>query len=272
MVIYKCLSAIVLSKLCFIYSPYLLRSTINSYKEKDTLLLVSLSSFFLLRYTGAFFNELKNVLIQKASFQPTVLFCNNVVNNRHLFTQPSIIINKKIERAKKAFKTRFTIKYTHVIPTMLDISFSSVLVSTQLGMSFTGVILSTVGVYIYSSIYLTNKRIYELKQLNHFENKMSHDIETVLQNKVNNEIFNDVLTKEIQLAQSLKTLNQTQQLILAVSNITLSYMWYLNPELNISDFVMMHLVTTQMYQPLNQIGMIYKEWVKYRIDLEELYK
>jgi ATP-binding cassette subfamily B protein len=69
-----------------------------------------------------------------------------------------------------------------------------------------------------------------------------------------------VLLEEKKLTDSLRDLNTQQQLILGTGGIVMSYLWYIQPDLGVSDFVMMNLLIQQLFQPLNQVGMIYREW------------
>ena len=281
---FSLIGCILVSKGISTSSPYLLKYGItqaegeSSGEKKKTLpILLLLGGYYLSRFGTTYLNELRNTLVAKASISPTKEYTLGLLPTDPFSIRervPSVpIFIKTLERKKKAYKSLFTIKYTHIIPTGIELGLAGLLVSQQLGLLFSGTLCATVGVYIARSIQITNGRVEERKRLNDAENKWCHstseyitDLSTSItsftekdKREVDTRVTN-VLLEEKKLTDSLLDLNTQQQLILGTGGIVMSYLWYIQPDLGISDFVMMNLLIQQLFQPLNQVGMIYREW------------
>jgi ATP-binding cassette, subfamily B, heavy metal transporter len=281
-------STILVGKCITSGSPYIFKNVVNNTttnqrkenQKKDISVLSGLVLFFSLRVVGSYLNETRNVLVNKLSYQRTNLFCESLLTNKltNLNTQLNKsdwsvpIYLKKFERARKGYKTLYTIKYTHIIPTTIEFGLSSALIVQQLGFSFCGVLLSTVALYMYRSIQIANSRTKERQEFNQLENQLHHHLNQYLTKSVsfNLESITNLSLQEEKMIKSLKQLNVEQQIILALGSIGLTYLWYIDPTLEISDFVMMHLLSLQLFQPLNQVGMIYREYVQSKQDIKEL--
>jgi len=285
------LGCIIISKGISTGSPYLLKHAIHteenkSKTDKGMWIFYTLGLYYLSRVSTSYLNELRNVLVAKAATYPTKQYIVGLLPTDPFTirnTVPSIpIFIKQLERKKKAYKSLFTIKYTHIIPTGLELGLAGLLVTQQLGWIFSGTLFATVGFYIARSIQITNSRVDERKQLHLSENKMCHSVNEYItglsisylpssedakeKKKVDSNITS-VLHEEERLTTSLRQLNTEQQVILGTGGIIMSYLWHIQPELGISDFVMMNILMQQLFQPLNQVGMIYREWKQSKYDL-----
>lgn len=256
----RIIGTIILSKAIATSSPYLFKRAINTDKEQAVLLL---GSFYVTKLVSSYLNELRNVMVNRESFNYTNSFCNKMITG-NVVTEG--VFMKKIERARKGYKTLFTIRYTHILPTFIELWLSSTLLITHMNPVFSGVLLSTIGFYVYRSVKITNRRIEERKMLNLSENNL-------YSGKTNdqlNEVFKLMSINEEKLVISLKNINVEQQCILAGGNIILLLLWFKDPSMGISDFVMLNMLASQVYQPLNQAGMIYREWYQSKHDINEL--
>lgn len=280
--IFSILSCIVVSKGISTSSPYILKHGITQAEtdKKTPFLLGCFGLYYLSRFSTTYLNELRNVLVAKAVVHPTKTYITGLLPTNPFTIRdrvPSVpIFIKTLERKKKAYKSLFTIKYTHIIPTGIELGLAGLLVTQQLGFVFSGTLFATVGLYVIRSIQITNGRVEERKRLNKAENSWCHStseyITTLSTNEVSdkkevNGALTNVLREEEGLTTSLRQLNTEQQLILGTSGIIMSYLWYTASELGMSDFVMMNLVMQQLFQPLNQVGMIYREWKQSKYDL-----
>ena len=265
-------SLIVASKGLSTASPYVFKHTIDQHKEtKDYPILIGIGAFFMSRFASIYLNECRNVLVHKASYSLTTEFCLQTIRSHSSSVYTPVFI-KQLERARKAHKALFTIKYTHIIPTALEIGMSATLITQMMGSSFCGILLGTVGWYMYRSVQITNKRVQERKEFNQAENELYKNKDSSLNESAFKGILDSLAQAEQKLIISLKHLNTEQQLILASGNLAILGLWYLNPALMVSDLVMMHLLTQQLYQPLNQVGMIYREWTQSKLDVQVLNK
>jgi len=260
---YHILGTIFISKAISTSSPYLFKKGINSdSKSEQTMLYIG--SFFASRFIAGYLNETRNVMVNKASLLLTDKFCNTTVCNRERL---DAVFMKKMERARKGHKSLFTIKYTHIIPTGIELAMGSSLIVSQMSPLFSGILLSTIGYYIYRSIKITDKRIEERKMLNKSENKLYDSEKADLPN-----VFKAMSLNELKLVESLKNINVEQQSILVGGNVALALLWFSDPALCIADFVMLNMLAGQVYQPLNQAGMIYREWNQSKYDIMEVEK
>ena len=263
------LGTIVASKLISTTSPYLFKYGIDM-KDKSWKVAGCLSLFFLARYSTSYLNELRNVIVSQSSIS---IVKNTSVKIIQTIPETSIpVLCKQVERKKKAIKSLFTIKYTHITPLAIELGLSSFFVYQNLGPLFCGILFSTVSIYIIRSIQITNQRVKERTILNRLENNWIESLYKYFQTHQNLSFINkleNILQEEHKLVNSLKDLNTQQQIILCTGNILMTYLWFINPELTISDFVMMNIIYQQMFQPLNQAGMIYREWKQSKQDLKE---
>jgi ATP-binding cassette subfamily B protein len=268
--LYTLLGTIVISKVISTSSPYVFKRNIQE-KEKTPLLFGSFGIYFGMRYLSSLLNEYRNVLVHRASYKQTNDYSLNTLSKYNSVISPPVML-KKFERARKGYKSLFTIRFTHIIPTSIDLFLSSILLYQQMGTSFSLLMLGTVSTYVYRSITITNNRLKERQQLNKLENAMSQNIDTFLRQKtvVDKSIFENISKKEEELILSLKDLNTQQQLIIGGGSIAMTYLWFIDPLLDISTFVMMHLLTSQIFQPLNQVGMIYREWKQSNQDIKDV--
>ena len=260
---YHIIGTIVISKMISTSSPYLFKRAVNSdSKSEQTILYIG--SFFATRFIAGYLNEVRNVMVNKASLLLTDNFCNTTVYNRQIL---DAVFMKKMERARKGYKSLFTIKYTHILPTGLELAMGSTLIVSQMSPLFSGILLSTIGYYIYRSIKITDMRIEERKLLNKSENKLYDSVKTELP-----AVFKAMSLNEMKLVESLKNINVEQQGILVGGNVALALLWFSDPALCIADFVMLNMLAGQVYQPLNQAGMIYREWNQSKYDIREVLK
>jgi hypothetical protein len=285
---FKILGCILLGKTISTSSPYILKYGIDESKKteynKSDIILLSLTAFFTSRFCNTYLNELRSILVAKEVLQKSNKFCLSLfpTNPYHIRdkVQSIPIFCKQIERSRKAYKSLFSIKYNHVIPTSIEFTCASFLVIHNLGYGFCGLLLSTTALYIYRSIQLTNNRIKEQQMLFNSENNLIQSIDNYIveltiskeKNKKGLEQINtslvDISNKEQLNINSLKQLNIEQQAILTTGSIIMSYFWFIDPLLSISDFIMIHMLSIQLFQPLNQIGMIYREWTQSKIILK----
>lgn len=283
--LFSLLGCIVVSKGISTSSPYLLKQGLftKEDRQKELIMLGTLGLYYMSRFSTTYLNELRNVLVARACISPTNRYTCSLLPTEPFSMRDKVqsipIFTKQLERKKKAYKSLFTIKYTHIIPTGLELGLAGLLVSQQLGLLFSGTLFATVGIYIARSIQITNGRVEERKTLNHAENRMCHSVSEYLTSlstsidsspvdkKEVKENIRHVLSTEEGLTNSLRVLNTEQQLILGTGGIVMSYLWYIQPELNVGDFMMMNLLMQQLFQPLNQIGMIYREWTQSKHDL-----
>lgn len=257
----RIIATIILSKIISTSSPYLFKCAVDTdNKNNKDQVVVYLTSFYITKVMSSYLNEVRNVMVSRNSFNYTNDFCKNI----KLHNSDAVFM-KKIERARKGYKSLFTIRYTHLLPTLIELGFCSTLMLGQMNPMFSTVLLSTIGYYIHRSIKITNKRLEERKILNLSENKLYN-----CDNKQLYEIFKLMSINEEKLVISLKNINVEQQYILAGGNITLLLLWFNDPKLGISDFVMLNMLATNIYQPLNQAGMIYREWYQSKYDIQEV--
>jgi ATP-binding cassette subfamily B protein len=258
----RIISTIIISKIISTSSPYIFKRAIDNQNNKDQAVLL-FGSYYLSRLATSYLNEVRNVMVNRESFNYTNNFCNKMITG-NVVTEG--VFMKKIERARKGYKSMFTIRYTHILPTFIELALSSSLLVTHMNPVFSGILLSTIGFYMYRSVKITNKRIEERKILNLSENNL-------YSGKTNdqlNEVFKLMTINEEKLVISLKNINVEQQSILAGGNIILLLLWFKDPTMGISDFVMLNMLASQVYQPLNQAGMIYREWYQSKHDINEV--
>ena len=76
-----------------------------------------------MRYLYSLLNDYRNVLVHRALYNLTNEYSINILNKCNNIISPPIIL-KKFERARKGYKSLFTIRFTHIIPTSIDLFLS----------------------------------------------------------------------------------------------------------------------------------------------------
>ncbi len=234
----------------------------DTFVDSRSFLVIGLGTLYVSRFATTYLNETRNIIVQKLAQPLTVSYCSSLLQ-RTLPVPPVFI--KQVERARKGYKSMFTIKYTHIIPVSIELSMASFFVCMNTGYIPASIMLGSVFIYIYRSIWLTNQRVKERYDLIQVENSIYENTTQECTQK-----FVHLSQKEIIMTESLKKLNLEQQSILTCGSIIMLLYWWTNPLLQVSDMLMLQMLSQQLFQPLNNIGMIYREWVQSKQDMLEI--
>ncbi len=272
------------AKTLHVYSPTFLKSTVDNFDNKDVALTM-ISLYAGSRVLQSFINESKTILATKFANYKTQEWYTSVVKSylQHSSSSETGIHLKKLERGRNAFHKNIMIKYTHSYPLLIETILTSYIISSNLGLSYSLLMGGTLGLYIYYSIKVTNKRLVEKKEYNKTENNLNQyttdilkNISTVRTNSMINYESNTLLNKlnllynkNNILNKSLFKLNFGQQSILAFGYFSLIGTCILSPDSTSGDVLMLNMLLLQLSSPLNQVGMNYRELKQTKIDIDE---
>ncbi len=243
----------IVGKICHVSFPYIIKLAL----EASNVPSVSAGMFvgaYVSRFTGQIATERKNVHVkQQASLIATDYY--NTQRTKH--TQMDASFLRSLERARAGVKTLHQIKYTHIWPLLFDFVGSGALLLYHMDSKYllmAGCILS---VYILDTSNIAQKRLFEKKDLNQVENSLYNSTDKVT----------DLTLHESRLATSLCKLNIRQYAIMTLGYCGMCAMWYCDNNTGFSDYLFLHMSMQQIFQPLQQYGMVYREYHQAKIDI-----
>ncbi len=249
---------ILLSKLCISLSPVILKSVIES-QSKDMYCLFGLSCSFVLRTVSSYFNDKKNQLVKECAINKSIMYYKEQRNKYCKVTNYNAAFIRSLERSRNAHKVLYTLKYTHIYPLFVEFGITTSLMIYNIGYQHSLLSTLIVGSYIASSIYIAKKRV-SIRQ------KCNTDEDNLFNNNDNSQIEN-LKTNEIQYNKTLLHLNITQQCIILIGMLVQTFIWYYDEHSTLSNFVYLFMSQQQLFAPLNQVGMVCREYFQARADI-----
>ncbi len=197
-------------------------------------------------------------------------------------------LSRVIERGTKAVELVIRMGALNSIPTLVEITLISVLLTYTLGSSFMIVVLLTVISYVIFTLKASEWRIRIRRDLNEADNDAySKAVDSLLNYETvkyfNNEAlesrrFDQAMAKyeraAIKTYVSLGMLNSGQAVIFTTGLtvcMLLAAQGVVSGNLTVGDFVMVNALLIQLYQPLNFMGTVYREIRQALLDLETMF-
>ncbi|KAI5364261.1 putative Type 1 protein exporter [Septoria linicola] len=246
------------------------------------------------RIGAAVFQEFRNAIFATVSQKAIRKVAGNVFEhllkldlNFHLARQTGGL-TRAIDRGTKGISFLLTSMVFHIIPTALEISLVSGILTYNYGWKFAALTVGTMAAYSWFTIATTAWRTKFRKQANAADNKgATVAVDSLINYEAvkyfNNEAYEakryDSALKNyqdasIKVATSLAYLNSGQNLIFSTA---LTGMMYMGAQgvaagsLTIGDLVMINQLVFQLSVPLNFLGSVYRELRQSLLDMETLF-
>lgn len=197
-------------------------------------------------------------------------------------------LTRAIDRGTKGISFLLTSMVFHIIPTALEISLVSGVLTYQYGWKFAALTVGTMAAYSWFTISTTAWRTKFRKQANAADNKgATVAVDSLINYEAvkyfNNEAYEakryDSALKNyegasIKVATSLAYLNSGQNLIFSTALTGMMYMaaqGVATGNLTVGDLVMVNQLVFQLSVPLNFLGSVYRELRQSLLDMETLF-
>jgi ATP-binding cassette subfamily B protein len=197
-------------------------------------------------------------------------------------------LSRVIERGKMGIETIIRLTMMIAIPTLIEFVLTAVILWLQFDLSYVVVVIATVVIYVWFSVWSSNRRIAIRKDMNEADSdSMSKAVDSLLNFETvkyfNNEGLErdryDIATKAYEKAAtktytSLAWLNLGQGLIFSAGMaivMLMSAMEVLAGTQSLGHFVMINAFMMQLSIPLNFIGTLYREITVSFVDMEAMF-
>lgn len=291
---------VLISTLFSVADPYVTKMLIDvlvqgspqTQTEKITFLIIL---FFVLRWGTNVFDGAKDYVFAKAQSQIRKAISLDVFE--HLIDLPAAFhanrstggVSRKISRGTLALQTIFAFLSFNIIPTLFQIVFVVAIFLRLFPVSFTLMFLAFVVVYVYFTVWMTNRRQALLLETNLKDDAANkHSIDALLNydtvkyftnEKFEYQRFGDAL--EEWSAMNIKSmkrgadLNMGQGLIITAGLtgiLVLAVGQFMKGQATIGDFVLVTTYLSRIAVPMNFLGFVYRAIKEGLADVDEMFK
>ncbi len=194
-----------------------------------------------------------------------------------------------LERGKGATDLIIRLGFLNMVPTALEVVFVCLLFGFYFGWVLVALILAMIGLYAWFSFYFSEKRIAIRRVYIEADTEASTKAVDSLLNYETVKYFGNESWEanrfdasmakyeraSVQTYNSLAILNSGQTFIFT-SGMVLAMIYaargIANGTMTVGDFVLINSVFIQLYQPLNLMGMIYRELKQALVDVEAMFQ
>jgi ATP-binding cassette subfamily B protein len=241
-----------------------------------------------------FFAQVRDVLFTKVAQNAVRELANRTFVHLHRLSLRFHLerrtggLSRVIERGTKAIELIIRMAILNSVPTVIEVGLISALVSSYFGWDYVLIIVATVAIYVWFTVKASEWRIGIRREMNESDTEAnSKAIDSILNYETvkyfgNEELersrFDESMAKyeqaSIKTYYSLGVLNSGQALIFSVGLVacmSLAANDVAAGRLTVGDFVMVNALLIQLYQPLNFMGMVYREIKQGLVDLETMF-
>ena len=198
-------------------------------------------------------------------------------------------LSRIVERGTKGIET--IVRYTTLatVPTIVEFAFAIIVVWWHFDVRYVAILAAMVASYLYITLVMTNWRISIRREMNESDTEAnSKAIDSLLNFETVKYFNNEAMearrfdqsmaryeTAAVKTWVSLAWLNIAQTVVFTVGMaacMMLSAYQVTRGELTVGDFVMINALLIQLYQPLNFIGMVYREIRQALVDIENMFE
>ncbi len=197
-------------------------------------------------------------------------------------------LSRVLERGKTAVDLIIRMGFLNLIPTMLEVTFVCLLFGFYFGWPLVAIVLSMIGLYSWFSFYFSDKRIAIRREYIAADTEASvRAVDSLLNYETVKYFGNERWEADrfdssmaryeratIKTYSSLAVLNAGQAVIFTTGMVLamlLAARGIARGTMTVGDFVLVNAVFIQLYQPLNFMGMIYREIKQALVDIEAMF-
>ncbi|MEN9374683.1 MAG: hypothetical protein RIR79_2235 [Pseudomonadota bacterium] len=285
------------AKLLNIGVPLMLKQIVDAMSGTPPVLVVPVALLFgygLLRLSSTLFAELRSVIFVKATEGISRTISLRVFRHLHALSLRFHLerqtggLTRDIERGTRAVNSLISFSLNSAVPTLLEVVLVLALLSLKFDAWFGWITVIALTAYIVFTIVVTEWRTRYRREMNDLDSKAnSRAIDALINYETvkyfNNEAFEAQRYDEnmvryhaaaIKTQTSLSVLNTGQQLIIASGLIAM--LWratqgVVDGTMTLGDLVMVNAFMIQLYIPLNNLGVLYREIKQSLTDLEKMF-
>ncbi len=295
------LVALVAAKLAVVYVPVLFKEAVDALSIKGAAAaavavpIAVLIAYGTARVLGIALGELRDAIFAKVGHRAMRLVALATFRHLHALSLRYHLerqtggLSRAIERGTKGIENLLSYMLFSIIPTFIEVGMVCALMWVLLSGWFALVTLVTVAIYIVYTFTVSEWRIKYRRQLNETDSEASTKAIDSLLNYETVKYFGneeheakryDKAMRRYERAsvlsdQSLSLLNVGQGFIIAAGLTLVMYLagkGVMEGTMTIGDFVLVNAYMLQLYQPLNFLGMVYREVKQALVDMESMFR
>ncbi len=240
------------------------------------------------------FAQIRDVLFTKVGQNAVRVLAKETFEHLHLLSLRFHLerrtggLSRIIERGTKAVELIIRMAILNTIPTVIEGIFIAVLVWRYFGPDFVAIIAVTIAFYVWFTFQASEWRIEIRRELNDSDTEAnSKAVDSLLNYETIKYFGNEELEAQrfdssmakyenaaIRTFYSLGILNSGQALIFSIGLtlcMLLAARGVVDGSMTLGDFVMVNALLIQLYQPLNFMGMVYREIKQGLVDIESMF-
>ncbi len=288
---------LVLAKLSNVAVPVVLKQIVDSLDQTNILLILPLGLLFaygLLRLLSSLFNELRDAIFAKVRYHAMRLIALGVFKHLHTLDLSFHLdrriggITRDIDRGTQSVSTLLSIFVFNIIPSFFEICLVVGLLWVNYDNFFALISLLTVIFYILLTLAITTWRMKYRYQMNDMQSEANTNAVDSLINYETVKYFNQeefevnrydrTMSRWENLATksftSMTALNFVQGSVIAIGVtlvLILASQGVVNQELSLGDLIMIQALLLQLFLPLGNLGIIYRQIKHNFIDMNNMF-
>ena len=291
------ISCLIFAKLATVSVPIIFKMMIDNLSvEKHALVLPSLLLvlYGLLRFANSFFTELREIFFARVTQHAVRRIALEVFRHLHALSLRFHLerqtggVSRDIERGSRSVASLISYTLYSILPTLVELSLVLGILFLNYDIGFVVITAISLTAYVLLTVLISNWRIALRRRVNETDSAANTQaIDSLLNYETvkyfNNEEFEakryDSHMQEWESAAtrsqvSLSWLNLSQQLVIAIG--VSAMMWraatgVVDGSMTIGDLVLVNAFLIQLYQPLNFLGVIYREIRQSMADIERMF-
>lgn len=240
------------------------------------------------------FSQLRDVLFTRVGQHAVRSLANKTFRHLHVLSLRFHLerrtggLSRVIERGTKAIELIIRLAVLNSIPTAVELVLMSAILYSYFGWEFVMILVVMVTLYIWFTVKASEWRIAIRREMNESDTQAnSKAVDSLLNYETVKYFGNEELERrrfDVSMAKyedaairtftSLGVLNSGQALIFTTGltvSMLLAARGVVAGTLTVGDFVMVNALMIQLYQPLNFMGLVYREIKQGLVDLENMF-
>jgi ATP-binding cassette subfamily B protein len=288
---------LIAAKLANVAVPVILKDIVDSLDQSNVLLVLPLGLLFAygaLRLASSLFNELRDAVFAKVRYHAMNLISIGVFKHLHTLDLSFHLdrriggITRDIDRGTQSVATLLSIFVFNILPSFFEIFLVIGLLWINYDVFFAGISLLTMTVYIALTLAITTWRMKYRYQMNDMQSEANTNAVDSLINYETVKYFNReefevnryhqtmsrweaVATKSFT---SMTVLNFAQASVIAIGVtlvLVMAAQGVVDQSLSLGDMIMIQALLLQLFMPLGNLGMVYRQIKHNFIDMNNMF-
>ncbi len=286
-----------IAKIALVGVPMTLKNIVDSLDSNNEILILPISmlaAYIVLRLISSIFNELRDAIFAKVRYKTMRIIAVEVFKHLHKLDLSFHLdrnigaISRDIDRGVNSISTLLAIFVFNIMPSIFEILLVTSILFFNYNSTIAVVIFVTVIIYVILTISLTQWRIKYRYQMNDMQSSASNlaidsliNYETVKYfNKEEVEIdkYNNIMQKWQNIAiksfTAMTFLNFAQGLVITAGVgiiLFLTANGVIDNSLSLGDLIMIQALLLQLFLPLGNLGIIYRQIKHNFIDISNMF-